>query len=214
MQYHGVRTIALGRLAGSQACMHAWWPQGTAHLRDAASETPLFACMQRKVAEDMVKAEAGRQVAAEHERERLLQELAVRDKLVAARTADLEQARLVHLLCRLAGSVTKVWLFLWSGKYGCCREACEDSARELAAERTRCAALQQQGALAAAELASCRAELSNIAASQTRKAHAKDGMVSQLIAALAAEEAGKTGALAQLRAAQSRAAQLEVALPL
>ena len=34
--------------------------------------------------------------------------------------------------------------------------------------------------------------------------------MSQLIAALAAEEAGKTGALAQLRAAQSRAAQLEV----
>lgn len=112
MQYHGVRTIALARLAGSQACMHAWWPQGTAHLRDAASETPLFACMQRKVAEDMVKAEAGRQVAAEHERERLLQELAVRDKLVAARTADLEQARLVHLLCRLAGSVTIVWPFM------------------------------------------------------------------------------------------------------
>lgn len=94
----------------------------------------------------------------------------------------------------------------------CCfsRGACQEKARELAGQENRFAVLQQQSALAAAELASCRAELANILASQDREAHAKDAMLSQLRAALAVEEAGKTGAFEQLRAAQSRAAQLEV----
>ena len=73
--------------------------------------------------------------------------------------------------------------------------------------------LQQQAALAAAELASCRAELASIVAFQDRETHAKDAMLLQLRAALAAEEAGKAGTSERLRAAQSRAAQLEVCTP-
>lgn len=132
-------------------------------------------------------------------------------------TLDIEHSRLVPFACACSNalSVTEKLISAASavvkGRH-CCwgRAAQAESAQAKASQGRASRRLDDEAAQARAAVASCQAELTRTGALHQQELHAKDILISQLKAALTAEEAARAAAAEQQRLAQQDARRLQV----